>query len=214
MDNEQEAMTGCAGASARAPVLAAALVLAVTLAVTLAVAMPAGAESVCYAGGGGTGSLEFAGAVEGSGFTGRFGEFDVRYCMPEGEPGSGRIEVTVALASADSDNRDRDTTLKGEEFFDVASYPESTWRSIGIVRDGEGYRADGELTLKGITAAQPIRFTLEPDGERMVARGVFTLAGDAEVDRQRFDVGTGEFADPEFVRNRVDVRFEVELAPL
>ncbi|MDT8450224.1 MAG: YceI family protein [Wenzhouxiangellaceae bacterium] len=198
-------MTGRAGANAwLLPVLATVLVLAATV--------PAGAEAACYAGGDGTGTLEFAGAVEGRGFTGRFGEFDVRYCMPEGEPESGRIEVTVALASADSDNRDRDTTLKGEEFFDVVSFPESTWRSTEIVRDGEGYRAEGELTLKGITAAQPIRFTLEPDGERIVARGAFTLAGDAEVDRQRFDVGTGEFADPEFVRNRVDVRFKVELA--
>ena len=37
------------------------------------------------------------------------------------------------------------------------------------------------------------------------------MQGGAEVDRQRFDVGTGEFADPEFVRNRVDVAFEVLL---
>jgi hypothetical protein len=44
-----------------------------------------------------------------------------------------------------------------------------------------------------------------------MARGGFTLAGSADVDRQRFDVGTGEFADPEFVRNRVDVAFEVRL---
>ena len=165
----------------------------------------------CYAGGHESGVLQFSGAVEGSGFTGSFGEFSVTYCMPNGEPAAGEIEVQVELATADTDNRDRDQTLKGEEFFAVEQYPRSSWRSLSIERDGDGYLADGELELKGIRAGQTIQFTLEPDGEAIVARGEFTLLGEAEVNRQRFQVGTGEFADPEFVRNRVDVSFEVSL---
>ena len=173
-------------------------------------AAPAAAET-CYVGGADNGTLEFRGAVEGSGFTGSFGDFDVRYCMPEGAPVDGRIEVTVALASADSGNRDRDEALLGPEFFAVETFPESTWTSTAIRTDGDGYTADGELTLRDITAAQPITFSLSPDGEAIVAEGRFTMGGEAEIDRSRFDVGLGEFEDPEFVRNRVDVTFEVLL---
>jgi len=165
----------------------------------------------CYAGSQSSGTLEFSGAVEGSGFSGSFGEFSVRYCMVDGNPAAGEIEVSVELASADTDNRERDQALKGEEFFAVESHPRASWTSVSIARDGAGYAAEGELELKGIRAGQPIRFTLEPEGDALVARGGFTMQGGAEVDRQRFDVGTGEFADPEFVRNRVDVSFEVSL---
>ena len=189
----------------------------VIAAALVAASLPASAASAepgdgCYTGGHETGVLEFAGAVEGSGFTGSFGEFAVNYCMADEDPVDGRIEVSVELASADTDNRERDQTLKGEEFFAVEQYPRATWNSFAVARDGGGYIADGELKLKGVRKAQTIRFTLEPDGQALVARGEFTMQGGAEVDRQRFNVGTGEFADPEFVRNRVDVSFEVLLA--
>ena len=183
--------------------------LAVLPALLLA-ALPVAAET-CYVGGADAGTLEFRGAVEDTGFTGTFGDFDVRYCMARGAPTEGRIEVTVALGSADSDNRDRDEALLGPEFFAVERFPQSTWTSTTIRPDGDGYIADGELTLRDISAAQAIAFRLTPDGEAIVAAGEFSMDGSAEIDRSRFDVGIGEFEDPEFVRNRVDVRFEVVL---
>ncbi|MGK7295985.1 MAG: YceI family protein [Candidatus Wenzhouxiangella sp. M2_3B_020] len=173
--------------------------------------LPAAADEACFSGGGDSGFLEFSGAVEGTGFTGRFADFSVEYCFPGSEPAAGGIRVEVVLESADTDNRDRDQTLMGPEFFAVDEYPRARWRSTRVERADDGYRGRGELTLKGITRDQPIRFTLEPDGADYRARGEFTLAGSADVDRQRFDVGTGDFADPEFVRNRVDVRFDVAL---
>ena len=190
------------------------ITLAAALFTAVLAATVAGADTAenCYTGGQETGVLEFSGAVEGSSFNGGFGEFSVTYCMADGDPAGGQIDVEVELATADTDNRDRDQTLKGEEFFAVDEYPRATWRSLTIERDGDGYVGDGELELKGIRAGQPVRFTLAPDGDAIVARGEFTIQGAAEVDRQRFNVGTGEFADPEFVRNRVDVSFEVLLA--
>ena len=185
------------------------------MAVALASSLAA-AEERCFAGDASSGTLEFMGAVEGTGFTGRFGEFSVEFCMPDGAPVDGRIVTRVALGSAETGNADRDEALVGEEFFHVDEYPESVWtsREIRTVESGDGYAAKGELRLKGITADQAIRFKLSPDGDALIASGEFTLAGDAEVDRQRFDVGTGEFADPEFVRDRVEVRFEVRLTPV
>lgn len=165
----------------------------------------------CFHGDASSGMLTFTGAIEGERFTGRFGEFSVRYCIDGESPPAHAIEVRVGLASADSDNRDRDTTLMQPEFFAVERHPEALWRSTGISREGDGYRADGELTLKGVTAPQPVRYTLDREAGNLVASGRFVLSGDAEVDRSRFDVGTGEFADPQFIRNAVVVEFRVEL---
>lgn len=193
--------------------ITAATVAAILAATTVQAAPTAAiADETCFTGDHAQGTLEFSGAVEGSGFSGTFGEFSVTYCMPDGKPADGRIEVQVELASADSGNRERDEALKGEEFFAVEQHPRAEWSSSAITCDGDGYVAEGELMLKGIRAGQAIRFTLAPDGDGLVARGEFVMSGAAEVDRQRFEVGTGEFADPEFVRNRVDVDFEVRLA--
>ncbi len=182
------------------------------LAASLLLAAPAPAEQRCYLGDASSGELTFAGAVEDTGFTGRFGEFAVSYCLAGEAPEEHEIRVTVGLMSADSDNRDRDETLKGTEFFAVKRYPTAVWESTGVRRNGEGYVADGELSLKGITAPQAIRYELTPEGEAIIARGRFTMTGGTRIDRQRFDVGTGEFADPEFVRNEVVVEFEVTLS--
>jgi polyisoprenoid-binding protein YceI len=194
------------------PRIRAGTALALALAFAAVTAEQESASETCYQGGAEQGGqLEFRGAVDGTGFSGRFEAFSVRYCMPVGKPEAGAIEVQVELASADSRNRDRDEALLGEEFFDVDEFPLSTWTSSAIERVETGYRADGELDLKGVRAKQAIVFELTPDGESIRARGRFVLDGSAEVDRQRFAVGTGEFADPEFVRDRIELAFEVEL---
>ena len=182
------------------------------LAATLLLAAPAPAQQRCYTGGAPSGELTFAGAVEDTGFTGRFGEFSVRYCLAGEAPEDHQIRVTVRLDSADSDNRDRDETLKGPQFFAVERHPQAVWESSGVRREGGEYVADGELTLKGITAPRAIRYELTPDGKAIFARGRFTMTGGTRIDRQRFDVGTGDFADPDFVRNEVVVEFEVTLS--
>lgn len=189
------------------------LTVLISLFVAFGATAPAGvaAEEKCFSGDQGTGKLTFSGAVEGTGFTGRFGQFSVEYCVPDSGPAAGRIEVRVDLSSADTENRERDETLKGEAFFAVGQYPEALWTSHSISSETRGYLAQGDLELKGIKASQPIRFNLTPDGDDLFASGEFSMGGDAEVERLRFDVGTGDFADPEFVRNRVDVTFEIRL---
>jgi len=189
------------------PIPGASAAAALLLAATCGVA----AEEKCFRGSQDTGELVFSGAVEETSFTGRFEQFAVEYCMPDGGPTDGRIAVRVQLSSADTENPERDETLKGEAFFAVEQYPEASWESRSISAEGGAYVADGELELKGIRAAQAVNFTLTPDDDDLVARGEFSMRGDAEIERLRFDVGTGEFADPEFVRNRVDLSFEIRL---
>lgn len=165
----------------------------------------------CYTGDATSGELTFSGAVEDTAFTGRFGDFSVRYCLAGAATDTHDIRVEVRLSSADSDNRDRDEALKGPEFFAVERHPVSVWQSGSVRREGGRYVAEGELSLKGITAPQSIRYELSTDGQALVASGRFTMDGGTRIDRQRFDVGTGEFADPEFVRNGIEVEFEVTL---
>ncbi|GAB4180141.1 MAG: hypothetical protein Kow0020_16140 [Wenzhouxiangellaceae bacterium] len=167
----------------------------------------------CYAGGADSGKLEFRFALDGREFDGHFNAFSVHYCMPEADPGAGNIEVEVELDSVETGNRERDSTLRGPDFFDVAAHPVSRWRSTEVTAlDSGGWRADGVLELKGREGTQAIRFDLSEQADRLHLVGRFTMTGEARVHRLAFDVGTGEFADPDFIRDAVDVRFDVRLS--
>lgn len=162
----------------------------------------------CYRADESSGRLEFIGEAEGSRFSGQFGAFEVSLCLDEGDLSTGRIEVTVDTGSADTGNRQRDRELLGEHFFAVDQYPQARWQSGEIRADGDEFLARGELTLRGVTADQPVRLSLGDDQPPV-------LVGSAEIMRMDWRVGSGDpdFEDTDFIRNRVDLRFELELTP-
>jgi|GEM_PF-529503 len=164
------------------------------------------AASSCWISDADHGELRFNGSVEGNGFSGVFESFSVEVCLADADdPTSARITVEVDVASANTRNRDRDETLLGPEFFAVETFPVASWQSDSIVATEDGYLAEGELNLRDVSADQPVHLRFELSGESP------TLEGHAEILRLRYNVGTGEFEDTDFVRNRVDLEFSLEL---
>lgn len=170
----------------------------------LTAALPATAASDCYQADAGDGELLFDGVLDGTPFTGSFNAFSVSLCLEGDDLAGAEIRVSVDTASGDTGNRQGNAALRGEEFFHIARFPEAVWTSVAVRPDGEGYLAEGELTVRGATAAQPVHLRFEA-GEP--AR----LSGHAEILRLDWQVGTGEFADTDFLRNRIDLRFELTL---
>ena len=167
--------------------------------------MQAAAGSACYRADGDSGELNFRGEVEGSPFSGFFREFTVNLCMDDEALTSAEIEVRVQMAAATVGNRQGDEALRGRDLFAVSQFPEAVWRSSVIESVDGGYRAGGELSLRDISAEQPVNLRLEREGDAL------WLVGEAEILRLDFGVGVGEFADPDFIRNRIDLRFELQL---
>lgn len=61
------------------------------------------------------------------------------------------VAVTIDAATIDTNNDNRDSDLRGGEFFDAGNHPEITFRSTRIERDGDRVRLTGDLTIRGIT---------------------------------------------------------------
>lgn len=170
--------------------------------------LQAAAETACFIADGDSGELNFRGEVDGGGaFSGFFEDFSVRLCLQDEALETAEIEVTVRMEAATVGNRQGDEALRGRDLFAVGQFPEARWRSAQIQAVDAGYRALGELSLREVSAEQAVNLRLERDGDAL------WLHGDAEILRLDFNVGTGEFADPDFIRNRVDLRFELALQP-
>lgn len=115
-----------------------------------------------------------------------------------GQVASGAITVdmaSIAVAQTGSGTGADQLTqhLAGDDFFDVAQYPTSSFRFTGLQARGDGtYLVNGELTIKDIT--RPLSFVASLIGED----GHITMvADDVQVDRTVWDIrfGSGSFFD-------------------
>jgi polyisoprenoid-binding protein YceI len=78
-------------------------------------------------------------------------------------PSASHLELTIAAASVDTGNPDRDAHLRSNDFFDMDTYPEITFVTTAVEAAGDSsYTVSGGLTIKGVT--KPISFELEVTG--------------------------------------------------
>lgn len=154
-------------------------------------------------------SLQFTFLQAGAQNTGRFPRFAVALDFPGADPAGGRLEVIVEVAALDTGDKDRDDTLKSDELFAVAKYPQARFSSEQIVRTASGYEAAGKLTIRGVTREARVPFTFREAAEG--GAGVGYLAGKTLVRRLDYGVGQGEWKATDQAGNEVTVAFSLRL---
>ncbi len=155
-----------------------------------------------------SGRLEFSAVQAGARFTGAFTRFRVALDFDPAHPASGSLDVTVDVASIDTRDPERDEILRGPDFFKAAEHPQAVFRARGFERAGDGWRAPGDLRIRGVTRPVPVMFTLAPGADDPV------MEGSASLRRLAFGLGQGEWASTEWVGDEVDIRFELRLRPV
>lgn len=70
------------------------------------------------------------------------------------------VDVTIKIASIDTDNEDRDNHLKGPEFFDAEKFPDMTFKSKSIKKVKDGYVATGDFTIRDVTKEIKLPFQI------------------------------------------------------
>lgn len=149
------------------------------------------------------GGLSFVGKYQGEHFTGLFHGFSTRLQFDPADLAAARLEVDIPLGKADTRNGERDGTLKGVDFFNVARFATARYSAQGFTSlGGDRYQADGSLQLRGITKPVRLTFTLS-GGDNPV------LVGQAVVKRLDFDVGGGDWADVSLIPNEITVATRV-----
>lgn len=152
-------------------------------------------------------TLGFSATYQGEAFEGRFADFAPAIRFDPADLAGSRFEVRIELASAGTDNDERDELLLGEGFFDSgteaqAVYLADAFRALG----GDRYVADGVLTLRGISRPVPLVFTWTAGAEPV-------LEGEARLSRLAFKVGEGEWADTGLLPDEVTVHTRLRLTP-
>jgi polyisoprenoid-binding protein YceI len=92
---------------------------------------------------------------------GKFAKFDVQLVTAE-NPLDSTVTATIDTASVDTGNEQRDEDIRSERFMDAADYPQMTFRSTSVTRDGDKYKVAGDLTIRGVT--KPATLDVEVNG--------------------------------------------------
>ncbi len=173
--------------------------VATALAAMLATA-PAHAADYVQASGS---TLAFATKYDGEVFSGSFPGFATTLSFDPANLDAARLEVSIPLASARSGNADRDSTLQGADFFNVARFATAHYRAEKFRALGDGrYAADGTLELRGVSKPVTLTFSWTPGAQPV-------LTGKATVRRLDFGVGAGDWADTSLIPNETAVSTRV-----
>jgi polyisoprenoid-binding protein YceI len=151
--------------------------------------------------------LEFTGVQAGAEFKGTFHKFAASVAFSPDAPANSRIDVQIDLNSVDSQDKDRDTTIRGPDIFDVAHWPAAHYVTRSITKTAAGYAAVGALTLRGVTKDVPINFQFAS-----TASGA-KLEGSAKLNRLDFGAGRGDWKSTEWVADAVKISFSLVLKP-
>lgn len=94
---------------------------------------------------------------------GGFNNFDGKFEFDPKNPTEASVEVTIDVASIDSNHAERDKHLREDDFLDVKKYPQARFVSTEANLDAEGNgTVTGNLTLRGVT--KPVSLAVEGIG--------------------------------------------------
>ncbi len=119
---------------------------------------------------------------------GRFTKVSGAVHLDELELGRSSVDVTIDAASIDTGTAQRDDHLRSADFFDVATFPQLTFRSTGVEDLGGGrLLVKGDLTIRDVT--REVVLEAEAGGRAQDPWGNQRIAFSAKTSIDRTDFG-------------------------
>ncbi|SDZ12801.1 YceI family protein [Herbiconiux ginsengi] len=118
---------------------------------------------------------------------GKFEKFDATFVTAP-NPLETSVTATAEVASVNTNDENRDGHLRTNDFFDAPTYPQLSFVSTGVRQQGDDFKIDGDLTIKGVT--KPVTFDFEFGGFGTDPYGNYKagFSAKAEIDRNEFGV--------------------------
>jgi polyisoprenoid-binding protein YceI len=118
--------------------------------------------------------------------TGNFKDFDITFKAAKEDFSDASVEAVVKVASINTENAQRDTHLKSDDFFNAEKYPEIKFKSTSFEKTGDGkYKISGDLTMRDVT--KQVVFDVEYNGNVKTPWGTTLYSWTATLTLNRFD---------------------------
>lgn len=149
--------------------------------------------------------LGFFATQAGAEFEGGFKSFTSVIRFDEDDLAASQVQITIDIASVDTQSADRDSNITTQDWFHVSAYPTATFQTKKITQVGEGqYLAVADLTMRGVTKEVELPFTLKIEGISAHTQGEVTVS------RTAFGIGQGQWAANTVVGDDVRIFFDLK----
>jgi polyisoprenoid-binding protein YceI len=146
---------------------------------------------------------------------GRFAELTGSVTIAEDPTGSS-VEVSMAAASIESRDDQRDAHLRSPDFLDVEAHPTLTYRSTAVTPTGaRTWAVDGELTIRGVTRPVGLEVTFEGAARDPWGGTAYGFSASGELDREEFGLTWNQALETGgvLVGKAIRLHIEAELTP-
>lgn len=143
-------------------------------------------------------------------FVGKFNEFDASLDFDPEDIENAALEVTINTASIDVNIAEFEEELRGDNWFDVATYPQAIFRTTSFVEvlDADSFVFEGDLTLLGETAPVMLEVNFHGGGRNFLTRS-YTVGFSGSATFNRSDYGLDRFTSFG-VGDQIDLEIHVE----
>jgi polyisoprenoid-binding protein YceI len=143
---------------------------------------------------------------------GSFNQFEGTGTYDAEDPTRSTLSLTIDAKSIDTRNADRDAHLRGNDFFDMDTYPQIRFVSTKVEPlDAETYRVTGDLTIKDVTKPVSIDFEVSGPVQDPWGNTRIGLEGKSEINRKDWGVNFNVALEAGglLVSDKITLEFEV-----
>jgi len=119
---------------------------------------------------------------------GNFDQFEGSAHVDTANPANSSVTVTIEAASVTTGNEQRDGHLKTPDFFDIANYPQITFVSTDVERDGAEWAITGDLTINGVTKSVTVPFEETGSAKDPFGNTRVGFEGEVTIDRTEWNL--------------------------
>ena len=119
---------------------------------------------------------------------GQFEQFEGSAHVDTVNPANSSVTVTIQAASVTTGNEQRDGHLKTPDFFDIANYPQITFVSTDVERDGAEWAITGDLTINGVTKSVTVPFEETGSAKDPFGNTRVGFEGEVTIDRTEWNL--------------------------
>lgn len=143
---------------------------------------------------------------------GRFAIFSGTIHYNEQDVTKSSVEFNAKAESIDTGVKPRDEHLRTADFFDVAKYPDITFKSTKIAQSGGQYQMTGNFTMHGVTKEITFPFQLTKPIKDPRGNTRFGIEAEFTINRQDYGINYGKtFGDGSLVvSNDVKINLNME----
>jgi polyisoprenoid-binding protein YceI len=142
---------------------------------------------------------------------GRFTEVTGSVTSDDAELSSGRVDISIGVASIDTREAQRDAHLRSADFFDAENFPALTFRSTRVEGSGDSFKLIGDLSIRGVSRQVVLDVTSEGRGKDPWGGERAGFSGNTKIKRSDFGLTWNQLLETGGVAVSDDVRISIDV---